>query len=449
MSFRPVVLALLCALACLSACHKVAHRLAEAETLLQEGLELRKQKQTDAAAERFSKALLLLNQCDDHAPEVRYLKGQLKDNLGVMYWKNGLSDESLSLHIEAIDLLEQNSDSISLSIALRNAARVSASLDRMADADGYYNQSLQIAKQLGDSALVNETYLEMAHDLYLNGGNFERAISTANEALRHGCDTCFCHLVIGMANYYLHQDTDARSHFDEAVKSGKPSVRMAAYQGLYLLCEAAGDYKNAYSFKTLYHDNMMLSDQEYKTKELMRIKADYELRLQKAAIESSQRQKNLFLYLILTLLILLLLFTLLLLRQRTLRAQLKAEETKNHLEAALKKNKVYITALALSEQITASTLDFNLEEADWTDYIELVDMVHDGFTRRLQRQYPLLNQGDLPMCCLTKQGFSNQVISILLNMQIASYARRKSRVKQEKMNGLNDPRPFEEMIHSL
>jgi hypothetical protein len=36
-----------------------------------------------------------------------------------------------------------------------------------------------------------------------------------------------------------------------------------------------------------------------------------------------------------------------------------------------------------------------------------------------------------------------------MNIQTPSYARRKSRIKQEKMNGLNDDRSFEEMIEDI
>ena len=449
MSGRALVIATLCLLAGLSACHRQTRCLSEAEALLQEGLELRKQKQTDAAAERFSQALLTLSRCDDQSPQVSLLKGQLKDNLGVMYWKNGLNDESLALHLEAVGLFESVGDSSLLVTGLRNAARVSASMRDTKSADTYYHQALSLAYQLRDTAFVNETLLEMANDLYLENGDCENAINMANNALQNGSDPAFCHLVLGMANYYLRRDSLAMRHFVEAVNSEKASIRMAAYQGMSIISEASGDYPQALGYQKLYHENLLQSDQEYKTKELMQIKADYDLKFQKATLESSQRQKNLFLYLILTLLVLFLLFTLLLLRQRTLKSKLKAEETKNQLEAAMGKNKVYLSALALSEQITASTLDFNLDPQDWDDYVELVDLIHDGFVKRLQQQYPLLNKGDLPMCCLTKQGFSNQVISILLNMQIASYARRKSRVKQEKMNGLTDPRPFEEMIHSF
>ena len=140
---------------------------------------------------------------------------------------------------------------------------------------------------------------------------------------------------------------------------------------------------------------------------------------------------------------------LLLLRQKTLSAKLKAEEMKNQLELELKKNKVYVTALALTEQITASTLDFDLKETEWDDFVTLIDRVYDDFTKKLMDKYPTLTKSDLQICCLTKQGFSNQVISILMNLQTNSYARRKSRIKQEKMNGLEDERSFEEIINEI
>jgi hypothetical protein len=192
-----------------------------------------------------------------------------------------------------------------------------------------------------------------------------------------------------------------------------------------------------------------LADKESRAEELLRIKAGYDLQLQKLSLESSQRLRNILLYSILSLLFLLLLFALLLLRQKTLRAQLKSEESKNQLILALKKNKVYVTALALTEQITASSINFNLEEHEWDDFVTLIDLIHNHFTERLLEQYPTLTKGDLQICCLTRQGFSNQVISILLNLQTASYARRKSRIKQEKMNGLQDERSFEEIINEI
>ena len=81
--------------------------------------------------------------------------------------------------------------------------------------------------------------------------------------------------------------------------------------------------------------------------------------------------------------------------------------------------------------------------------VVLIDKVYGDFTKKLMAIYPTLTKSDLQICCLTKQGFSNQVISILMNLQTNSYARRKSHIKQEKMNGLADERSFEEIINSI
>ena len=76
-------------------------------------------------------------------------------------------------------------------------------------------------------------------------------------------------------------------------------------------------------------------------------------------------------------------------------------------------------------------------------------MIHGGFTQKLLAKYPTLSKGDLQICCLTRQGFSNQVIAILMNLQNNSFARRKYRIKQDKMNGAEDERSFEDIINDV
>ena len=432
-----------------TACRQEARSLNEAETCYQEGLELKAAKNTEAAAEAFSNALLAINRCDASKTEVKHLKALIEDNLGAMYWKHGLSDEALELHLDAVTLSRELNDTTLLMKALRNCGRVTASLQRTQDAQAFYGESLILAESINDSAFVNELLMETSHDLYLESGDYPQAIANATRALSNGADPSFCHLVIGLSHYYQSQDSLAIMHLQEATQSPKPSVRMSAYQGLCQLYQYAGDYPKALECHELYTENMMQDSHDFSRQEMERIKAEYDLKLQKQNIEAEHRLKNVFLYLILGGLIAYLCVVLLLLRQKTLNAKLKTEEMKSQLELALKKNKVYVTALALTEQITSSTLDFNLSAAEWNDFVELVDALHDGFTQRLLAQYPSLNDGDLQICCLAKQGFSNQVISILLNLQTASYARRKSRIKQEKMNGLQDERSFEEIIDSL
>ncbi len=431
---------------CLLACHRDAHYYEEAESLFQKGLEFRAVKNTEAAAVSFSQALLTLNHCDTSKVEVKRLLGQLDDNLGAMYWKHGLKDDAMVLHLDAVTIFRQLDDQPLLMKALRNTGRVSSSLGRIEEAGKYYRAALQIAKTLNDSDFINETYMEMAHDLYLEGGEYEKAIETATEAFSEKVDTCFCHLVIGLAHYYLENNKQALKHLEEAVQSNKASLRMSAYQGMYYIHLANDDYEEALEAHELYDENMIQADKELNTREMQRIKSDYELQLQKYSLQTDQRIKSLRLYILLGLLLAAFMVMLLLLRQRSLKEKPREEKAKNQLEVALKKNKVYVTALALAEQVTASTLDFELKESDWDDFMELVDVVYSDFTKKLMVKYPTLTKGDLEICCLTKQGFSNQVISILMNQQTASYARRKSRIKQEKMNGSGDDRSFEEII---
>lgn len=432
-----------------TACRQEARSLNEAETCYQEGLELKAAKNTEAAAEAFSNALLAINRCDASKTEVKHLKALIEDNLGAMYWKHGLSDEALELHLDAVTLSRELNDTTLLMKALRNCGRVTGSLQRIQEAQAFYHEAMQLAENLYDTAFLNELLMETSHDLYLESGDYNQAIENAAKALNGGAAPGFCHLVIGLAHYYLTEDSLAFIHLQEATQSPKAGVRRSAYEGLYQLYQLTGNYPKALECHELFSENMMQADQEFRGSEVERIKADYDLQWQKYEMEAKRRTSRLYWSLLVGVLLVVLLVVLLLLRQKTLSAKLKTEEMKNEQELALKKNKVYVTALALTEQITASSLDFNLNDGEWDEFMALVDRLHGGFTQRLMTKYPTLTKGDLQICCLAKQGFSNQVISILLNLQTASYARRKSRIKQEKMNGLQDERSFEEIIDSL
>ena len=443
------ILAVLLLVVGLMACQQEARSLNEAETLLQQGREQIASKQSEAAAESLSKALLIVNRCDQDRPEVKRLKGQIEDNLGTRYWRHGLFDEALPLHTDAANLFQEMNDSALLMTALRNCGRVTASMGDIETAQRHYDDALAIANALNDKTMENDILIESSRDVLLVKEDYDQAITRATQALEGGADADICHLTLGLAYYYLEQDSLAITHLEEATQSRKPGTRMSAYQSMYFLYQIAGDYPKALECHELFNENMMLSDQENRSEQVQRIKAEYDLQMQKNSLQAEQKLKSLYLYLIVGGLLVALAVVLLLLRQKSLSAKLKAEEMKNQLELELKKNKVYVTALALTEQITASTLDFDLKENEWDDFVTLIDKVYGNFTKRLMEKYPTLTKSDLQICCLTKQGFSNQVISILMNLQTNSYARRKSRIKQEKMNGLEDERSFEEIIEEL
>ena len=416
--------------------------------MYEQGLELSAENSV-AAAETYSEALLALDRCDQKQPEVRRLRGQIEDQLGTRYWKNSLKEEALNLHLDAIELFRNLPDTTLLMNALQNAGRVAASLHQVEEAGQFYEEALQIAQSQGNKQSAMDILLELSRDVTMEKGDYERVIEEVTKALEGGARTDLCQLTLGMAYYYIEKDSLAIEYLRLATQSAKAGVRMPAYQGLYLIYELQGEYQEALECFRLYNENMMQAHGEQHNEAVQRIQKDYELQMQKNALQADQKLKTFYLYLIVGVLVVALVLTLLLLRQKTLKNKLMDEESQRQLEAALKKNKVFVTALALTEQITVSTVDFDLEEKEWNDYLELIDLVYSDFTKKLLERYPTLTKTDLQICSLTRQGFGNQVISIMMNLQTNSYARRKYRIKQEKMNGANDDRSFEEIINEI
>ena len=445
---RYITIALLVLMTALVACRQVSHH-DEARALYNKGVELREAKQNEEAAKAFGAALVAIDRCDADDVETKELKAETEDRLGEIYWLQGLFEEALELHLDASALFLELGKSENLMKAYRNAGRAAASLNNLDDAEYYYNEALIIAKSLKDNAFIADLYLDLSRDIYMTNENFDKVITFVNQALAGGADHDQCHLLLGVAYYYLEDDENAIKHLEEAAKSDKAGARMSAYDALYLISQLNGDYQQALEYHELYNENMIEADHEHRSEEMQRIKSENDLKIQESALKEKQKVRLGYLFGALGLLAIALIIMILLLRQRALRAQIESEKTKNQFEAALKKNKVYVTALALTEQITASTLDFQLDDDSWDDFMNLINLIYNDFNKKLIEKYPSLTKEDLHICSLTRLGFNNQVIAILLNQQTNSYARRKSRIKQEKMGGNEDTRSFEEILEEI
>ena len=429
-------------------CRSNSRQYEKALALYEEGLEIPSDNSL-AAAEIYNQALMELEECDQELPDVYRLKGQIEDQLGTRYWKHGLKEEALLLHQDAIEIFRLMPGSVLLMNALQNAGRVTASLHRVDEAEKYYGEALEIAKTQSSKKAAKDIQLELCRDVYMEKGEYERVIELVTDALDKGARPDLCQLTLGLAYYYVENDQLAVEFLNQATQSDKAGVRMPAYQALYQIYELQKDYPQALQCFEKYNENMMQAHAEQHNEEMQRIKREYDLQMQKNSLQAEQQLKWIYLYLVLGVLVVALVVTLLLLRQKTLKNKLKGEESQHQLDIAMKKNKVFVTALALSEKITGNTVDFNLDEAEWNDYIDLINLIYSDFTKKLLERYPTLTKTDLQICTLTRQGFSNQVISIMMNMQANSYARRKYRIKQDKMNGEQDDRSFEEIINEI
>ena len=441
-------LTLLVLMTALVSCRQASHQ-DEARALYNKGVELREAKQNEEAAKAFGAALVEIDRCDAGNVETKKLKAETEDRLGEIYWLQGLFEDALELHLDASALFRELHGQTTLMKSLRNAGRAAASLKNLDDAEYYYNEAMIIARTLDEQDFINSLRLDLARDIYMESGDFEKMISIVNQALANGAEPYQCHLLLGLAYYYLENDDEAIKHLNEAAKSDKAGMKMSAYQTLYFIYQIRGDYAKALEYHELFNENMIAADNQHRSEEMQRIKSDSDLKMQKNDLKTKQRTRLVILFGVLGVLGIALIITIILLRQRTLRSQLDAEKNKNQFELALKKNKVYVTALALSEQITKSRLDFVLDDDSWDDFMNLINLIYNDFNKKLIEKYPSLTKEDLHICCLTRLGFNNQVIAILLNQQTNSYARRKSRIKQEKMNGIEDARSFEEILEEI
>ena len=474
----------------MAACDTPEKRIQQARTLYNEGTELRQQRLSEEAAERFLQALTLMQGCEQTTENIR-LEGQLKDNLGAMYNKHGLFDDALKMHAEAIACFRQIDDSAAVMTTMRNCGRVAKSLEQFAQAKRYYDTAFSIATLINDEAMQSDLYLEMGRDYYLPVGNFPEAMNCVSRALEGELDdnnTDIANMTMGVLYYYTKNYAEAKPYLNAALRSDRAGLRMSVYQTLYAIAYNEGDYAKAIEYQDLFTENMMQSDQEQASDNLQRLKAEYELKAQKSEMESLHRNRSLKLWLIIAAAVIALLVIMLIVRKKVSDHKLAVEQFRNQVERnqnrihklvsdmenlirtnddlrrdrqtlsqkellmtnkIMGRNKVYTTAQTLSEQVTSDTMSFALSDDDWADFISLTDLVYDGFSQRLLELYPKLSKWDVRICCLSKNGFSNQVISILLDTQTESYYKRKNRIKQMKMDLSDDNRTFEEIVNAV
>ena len=474
----------------MTACDTPEKRLQQARALYEQGTELREQRLSEEAAERFLQALNLIQGCEQTTENIR-LEGQLKDNLGAMYNKHGLFNDALTMHREAIDCFRQVHDSAAVMTTMRNCGRVANSLEQFAQAKRYYDTAFSIAALLDDKGMQSDIYLEMGRDYYLPVGNFPEAMTCVRRALEGELDdnnTDIANMTMGVLYYYTKNYTEAKSYLNAALRSERAGLKMSVYQTLYGIAYNEGDYEKAFEYQELFMNNMAQSDQEHASDNLQRLKAEYELKAQKSEMESLLRNRSLKLWLIIAAAVIALLVIVLIVRKKVsdhklameqFRGQMERDQNRIHelvsdMENLIRtnddlrrdrqtlsqrellmtnkimgRNKIYLTAQSLGDQVTADSMSFDLSDDDWADFISLTDLVYDGFSQRLLELYPKLSKWDVRICCLSKNGFSNQVISILLDTQTDSYYKRKTRIKQMKMNLPNDNRTFEEIVNAV
>ncbi|MBQ4205467.1 MAG: tetratricopeptide repeat protein [Bacteroidales bacterium] len=452
MKIRTTYLILFASILILTACNGKKNE-EKARTLFEEGVRLREERNSEEAAEYFLQGLELLKNNDVKTYENASLQAQINDNLGALYLKHGLFDGAFDAHNEALRCFKLLNDSTGMMNAYRNCGRAVRSQEQYKLAKQYYDSAFCIATLINDNAMLSDLYLEMGRDYYMETGDFTRGIECVNKALEGDLsndDIDIANMTLGILYYYSNNFNEAKKHLINALRSERPGVKMSVYQTLYAIAYYEGDYKLAVYYQQLFSDNMLESEQQLSSETMLRLKSEYELKAQKNAMESLHRNHSLKLYLIITISVIVFLVILLIIRKKINENKIKTLEKELEIRNKIMlSNKVFVTAKNLGEHLTSETLDFTLDDTDWDDFISLTDMIFNDFSKRLLATYPKLGKWDVRICCLCKNGFSNHVISILLDTQTDSFYKRKTRIRQFKMELPNDERTFEEIINEV
>ena len=163
----------------LTSCDPTATRERKARALYDEGVRLREQRLSIEAAECFLQALAL-------ADNDKKLVADIKNNLGAMYYKHGLFEDALSMHHEAVSEFKLISDSVGIMAAWRTCGRATKSVELYASTKHYYDSAFHIAFLINDTVMINDLYLEIGRDYYMEVGNYPKAIECVSRAMQGG-----------------------------------------------------------------------------------------------------------------------------------------------------------------------------------------------------------------------------------------------------------------------
>ena len=187
----------------LSSCDNQTKRMEQVRTLYEEGVQLREQRRSEEAAEKFLQGLAIVRRSEKTAESIQ-LEGQLCDNLGAMYLKHELYEDAFKQHQQALRCFRQTVDSTGMMNAYRNSGRAMRAQEQYTQAKQYYDSAFRVATFINDKAMQSDLYLEMGRDYYMETGNFAKGIESVNMALESGLDdndTDIAHMTLGILYY--------------------------------------------------------------------------------------------------------------------------------------------------------------------------------------------------------------------------------------------------------
>jgi HD-GYP domain-containing protein (c-di-GMP phosphodiesterase class II) len=214
--------------------------------------------ETDAIAdahENFVRALELGGQS-------RELRARVEQNLGILANIQGDLDEALARYGRSLEAYRASNDEHGCAIAYHNLGMASADLQRLDEAERYFQQSYEIAQRAGDVhlqglCLVNHADVHLLRERYEDARrNAEAALATFDQ-LDARSDKADAYRVLGMVFRETGRPAVAearlRSAIDLAVSAGAVLNEAEASRELALLYQSMGRNQEALTLLNAAH----------------------------------------------------------------------------------------------------------------------------------------------------------------------------------------------------
>lgn len=432
------------------------------------------------AAHYYLQALDLADKTTDNS-----LKGLICNELGTLYFFSDLDEQSLDMQKQAYRYYEMNADSLYYPVVLRDIARAFEYLGQLDSSLSYYQSGLTIASKVNPDAL-RSIWSELGI-VYTKLQDYDEAIACVNKSIHIETDTAELYIkyyILGDVYLNMNQYDSAFYYLRKGSYSSNIRTKADSFERLSVLMKGKQEYKKSLFFKelsSLYVDSIRNKEKRDGILQVQFMFKELKLKKEKDALAMSKLE-NEMLYissLFLFFLIVLMFFIYYLSYKRKMSERLNSimhdymENCKvinsykadmDHLQHQLsdkekriveyqsksswiqnqdirelvnKKNKLaecQLKHLDLFKEIKLSDKNkFILDESDWQELMDILNVLYDDYVVRLQLAYPLLTTDALHFCCLLKIGIEVKIIANLFHVNKESVYKRKFRIKKDLM----------------
>lgn len=414
------------------------------------------------------------------------LSGELCANLGSLYTLQKLYQPALNYQKKAVDYFMMDEDTVSVSVTLRNIARIYVCENKLDSAVIYYSIALLHTSDLYKLNMSNELA-----DAYSQVGDYERGLSVAWNAYsktKTREDSCRVSLTLGDLYFKIGKMDSAYHYLSFARKSTDLRTLCGTYRNLSLFEKSKNNFQG---YMTVYGQFEILRDsldKQLHEEMLARVESLYNYRMverEKENYKLEADRKTVYLYRFLaggSFLLLVAVCVAFCLFKKKKQKEEQLDQFLRFQEQKYKESQEYlkernVTIAKLEQQIAAEqkrietntlqnerklaqetffTSDLylglctkwkKLDETQWPEVVKAIDHVlYRDFTSKIRMLYPRISELDLVVCCLTRLDIPVGRIASLLSVNSQAISNKRKRLYEKLTNQKGTAQDFDEFV---